>query len=139
MNQGKLEIVKDQMDKTNIDLLGINELNWTGQRHFKSNKHWICYSGHETYRKNGLSFILNNMLWKTVLKYSAIRDRVTYIRLQGTLINVTLIQVYALTTDAEDEDVELFYEPLQNAIDQAKNQDLWIIMGDFKQNKDVHS
>lgn len=79
MNQEKIEIVKDQMDKANIGLLGVSELKWTEQQHFKLNEHWIFYSGHKMYKKNGVAFILNNKLSKMVLKYN--RDRVISIRL----------------------------------------------------------
>ncbi|XP_062858811.1 craniofacial development protein 2-like, partial [Trichomycterus rosablanca] len=131
MNQGKLDIVKAKMDRTGLDLLRISELKWTQSGHFQSNEHWVYYSGNDNQRRNGVAFILNQRLANTVLKYNTVSDRVISIRLQGAPIHVTVIQVYSPTTDAKEEDVELFYEQVQEEIDRTQNQDLLIIMGDF--------
>lgn len=83
------------------------------------------------HRRNGVAFILNKSMANTVLKYNAISDRVISIRLQGSPVNITVIQVYAPTTDAEEEDVDQFYNQVQDEVDRTRSQDMLIIMGDF--------
>ena len=67
MNQGKLEIVKQEMARVNIDSLGISELKWTGMREFNSNDHYIYYCGQESLRINGIAIIVNKRVWNAVL------------------------------------------------------------------------
>uniref|UniRef100_A0A8C9VZX0 Endonuclease/exonuclease/phosphatase domain-containing protein n=1 Tax=Scleropages formosus TaxID=113540 RepID=A0A8C9VZX0_SCLFO len=130
MNLGKLDMVKSEMDKVGVDILGISELKWTGQGHFQSDEHWVCYSGHETPRKNGVAVIVNKRLAKAVLKYT-ITDKLISIRFQGVPINMTIMQVYAPTSDANEEEIDVFYDQLQNEIEQTSKEDLLIIMGDL--------
>ena len=59
MNQGKLEVVKQEMARVNIDTLGISELKWTGMGEFNSDDHCIYYCGQEFFRRNGVAFIVN--------------------------------------------------------------------------------
>ena len=59
MNQGKLQVVKQEMERVNIDILGISELKWTGMRGFNSNDHYIYYCGQETLRRNGVAIMVN--------------------------------------------------------------------------------
>ena len=62
MNQGKLEVVKEEMARVNIDIIGIGELKWTGKGEFNSNDHYIYYWGQESLRRNGIAVIVNNSL-----------------------------------------------------------------------------
>ena len=59
MNQGKLEVVKQEMARVNVDILGISELRWTGMGEFNSDDHYICYCGQESLRRNGIAIIVN--------------------------------------------------------------------------------
>ena len=59
MNQGKLEVVKKEMTRVNIDILGISELRWTGMGKFNSGDHYIYYCGQESFRRNGVAIIVN--------------------------------------------------------------------------------
>ena len=59
MNQGKLEVVKDEMARVNIDILGLSELKWTGRGKFNSDDHYIYYCGQESLRRNGVAIIVN--------------------------------------------------------------------------------
>ena len=67
MNQGKLEVVKQEMAKVNIDILGISELKWTGMGEFNSNDHYIYYCGQESLRRNGVAIMVNERLRNAVL------------------------------------------------------------------------
>ena len=67
MNQGKLEVVKQEMTRENIDILGISELRWTGMGEFKSDDHYIYYCGQESLRSNGVAIIVNKRVRNVVL------------------------------------------------------------------------
>ena len=68
MNQGKLAVVKQEMERVNIDILGISELKWTGMRGFNSNDHYIYYCGQETLRRNGVAIMVNKRVQNAVLE-----------------------------------------------------------------------
>ena len=117
MNQGKLEVVKQEMARVNIDMLGIRELRWTGMGEFNSDDHYIYYYGQESLRRNGVAIIVNKRVQKTVLGCNLKKDRVISARFQGKPFNITVIQVYALTSNAEEAEVERFYEDLQDFLE----------------------
>ena len=112
MNQDKLEVVKQQMARVNIDILGINELKWTGMGEFNSDDHYIYYCGQEFLRRNGVAIIVNKRVPK-VLQCNIKNDGMISVHFQGKPCNITAIQVYALTSNAEEAEVEQFYEDLQ--------------------------
>ena len=116
MNQGKLELVK-QMARVNVNILGISKLRWTGMGEFNSDYHYIYYYGQESLRRNGVSLIVNKRVRNVVLGCSLKNDRMIFVRFQGKLFNMTVIQVYALTSNAEEAQVEQFYEDLQDLLE----------------------
>ena len=93
MNQGKLEVVKQEMTRVNIDILEISELKWTGICEFNSDDHYIYYCGQESLRKNGVAIIVNKRIRNAVLGCSLKNDRMISVRFQGTPFNITVIQV----------------------------------------------
>ena len=112
MNQGKLEVVKQEMTRVNIDILRISELKWTRIGEFNSDDHYIYYCGQESLRRNGVAIIVKRV-WNAVLGCSLKNDRMISVHFQGKPFNITVIQVYALTNNAEEAEVEQFYEDLQ--------------------------
>ena len=112
MNQGKLEVVKQEIERLNFDILGISELKWTGMGEFNSDDHYIYYCGQESLRRNGVVLIVNKRIQNAVLGYNITNDRMTLVHFQGKSFNITVIQVYALTSNAEE--AEQFYEDLQD-------------------------
>ena len=108
MNQGKLEVVKQEMARVNIDILGISELRWTGKGEFNSDDHYIYYWGQEYLRRNGVPIMVNKRVLGCTLK----NDRMISVHFQGKPFNITVIQVYAPTSNAEEAEVERFYEDL---------------------------
>ena len=106
MNQGKLEVVKQEMARVNIDVLGISELKWTGMGEFNSDDHCIYYCGQESLRRNGVAITVNKRVQNAVLGCNLKNDRMISIRFQGKPFNITVIQVYALTSNAEEAEVE---------------------------------
>ena len=112
MNQGKLEVVKQEMARVKVDILGISELKWTGMGEFNSDDHYIYYCGQESLRRNGVVLIVNQRVQNAVLGYNLKNDRMISVHFQGKPFNITVIQVYAPTTNAEEAEVERFYEDL---------------------------
>ena len=106
MNQGKLEVVKQEIVRVNVDILGISELKWTRMCEFNSDDHYIYYCGQQSLRRNGLAFILNRRVQNAVLVCNLKNDRMISVHLQGKPFNITAIQVYVLTTNAEEAEVE---------------------------------
>ena len=115
MNQGKLEVVK-QVARVNVNILGISELKWTGMGEFNSDDYCIYYCGQESLRRNGVAIMVNKTVQNAVLGCNLINDRMISVRFQGKPFNITVIQVYAPTTNAEEPEVEWFYEDLQHLL-----------------------
>ena len=95
MNQGKLEVVKQEMARVKVDILGISELKWTGMGGFNSDDHYIYYCGQESLRRNGVAIMVNKTVRNTVLGCNLKNERMISVRLQGKPFNITVIQVYA--------------------------------------------
>ena len=112
MNQGKLEVIKQEMPRVNIDILGISELRWTGMGEFNSDDHYIYYCGQEFLRRNGVAITVNKRVQNAVLGYNLKNDRMISVRFQDKPFNITVIQVYAPTSNTKEAEVEQFYEDL---------------------------
>ena len=112
MNQDKLEVVKQEMARVNIDILGISELKWTGMGKFHSDDHYIYYCGQESLRRNGVAIMISKRVQNAVLGCNLKNDRKISVCFQGKPFNITIIQVYAPTSNAEEPEVEQFYEDL---------------------------
>ena len=114
MAQGKLEVVKQEMARVNIGILGTSELKWTGMGEFNSDDHYIYYYGQESLRRNGVALIVNKRVQNAVLGCNLKNNRMTSVCFQGKPFNITVIQVYAPASNAEETQIELFYEDLQD-------------------------
>ena len=108
MNQGKLEVVKQEMARVNIDILGISELRWTRMGEFNSDDCYIYYCGQKSLRRNGVAIMVNKRVRNAVLGCNLKNDRMISLRFQGKPFNITVIQVNALTSNAEEAEVEQF-------------------------------
>ena len=131
MNQGKLEVVKQEMARLNVDILGISELKWTGMGEFNSDDHYIYYCGQESLTGNGLAIIVNKGIQNAVLGCNLKNNRMTSVRFQGKPFNITVIQVDAQTSNAEEAEVELFYEDLPDLLEVTPKKDVLFIIGDW--------
>ena len=116
MNQGKLEVVK-QMERVNMGILGISELKWTGMGKFNSDDHCIYYCGQESLRRNVVDLIVNKRIQNAVLGCNLKNNRMISVYFQGKPFNITVIQVSAPTSNAEEAEVEELYENLQDLLD----------------------
>ena len=131
MNQGKLEVVKQEMARVNIDILGISKVRWTGMDEFNSDDHYIHYCGQESLRRNGVAIMVNKRVQNAVLGCNLKNDRMISVRFPSKPFNITVIQVYAPTSNAEEAEVEQFYEDLQNLLELTPKKDVLFIIGDW--------
>ena len=131
MNQGKLEVGKQKMARVNVNILGISELKWTGMDEFNSDDHYNYYCGQESLRRNGAILIVNKRVWNAVLGCNLKNDRMISVHFQGKPFNITVIQVYAPTSNAEESEVERFYEDLQDLLELTPKKDILFIIGDW--------
>jgi len=106
MNQGKLEVVKQEMARVNVDIIGISELRWTGMGKFNSDDPYIYYCGQESRRRNGVAITVNKRARNAVLGCSLESDRMISVHFQGKSFNITVIQGYAPISNAEEAEVE---------------------------------
>ena len=105
MNQGKLEVVKQEMARVNVDILGLIKLRWTGMGEFNSDDHYIYYCGQESLRRNGVAIMVNNRVRNEVPGCNLKNDRMISVCFQGKPFNITVIQVYAPTSNAEEAEL----------------------------------
>ena len=129
MNQGKLEMVKQQMARINIDTLRISELKWTGMGEFNSDDQYIYYGGQESLRRNRVAIIISKRVQNTVLGCSLKNNRMISVRFQSKPFSITVIQVYALTNNAGEGQVEWFYEDLQDLLELTPKNDVLFSLG----------
>ena len=108
MNQGKLKVVKQEMARVNVDILGISELKWTGMGEFNSDDHFIYYCGQESLRRNGVAIMVNKRVRNAVLGCNLKNNRMISVHFQGKSFNITVIQVSAPTSNAKEIEVERF-------------------------------
>ena len=91
MNQGKLEVVKQEMSRANVDILGISKLRWTGMGEFNSDNHYIYYCGQESLWRNGIAIMVNKRVRNAVLGCNLKNDRMISVCFQGKPFNIMVI------------------------------------------------
>ena len=117
MNQGKFEMVKQEMARVNVDILGISELKWTGMGEFNSDDHYIYCCGQESLRGNGVAITVSKRVRNAILGCNIRNDRMISVHFKGKPFITTVIQVYALTSNAEEAEVKRFHEDLQDLLE----------------------
>ena len=118
---------KQEMASVNVDILGISRLKWTGMGEFNSDDHYIYYCGQESLRRNGVAIMVNKRVRNAVLGCNLKNDRMISVRFQGKPFNIAVIQVYAPTSNAEEAEVERFYEDLQDLLELTPKKDVLFI------------
>ena len=126
-----MEVVKQEMVRVNIDVLGISELKWTGMGEFNSDDHYIYYCGQESLRRNGIAIIVNKRVLNAVLGCNLKNNRMISVHFQGKPYNITVIQAYAPTSNTEETEVEQLYEDLQDLLELRTKKDVLFIIGDW--------
>ena len=113
MNQGKLEVVTQEMARVNINILGISKLKWTGMGEFHSDDHYIYYCGQESLRTKGVAIMVNKRVQNAILGCNLKNNRMISVCFQGKPFNIMVIQAYAPTSNTEEAEAEWFQEDLQ--------------------------
>ena len=108
MNQGKLEVVKQEMARLNVDYLGISKLKWTGMGEFNSDDHYIYHCGQESFRRNGVAIMVNKRVQNAVCGCNLKNSRMISVHFKGKPFNITVIKVYAPASNTEEAEVEQF-------------------------------
>ena len=120
MNHSTLGMVKQEMERVNINILGISKLKGTGIDEFNSDDHCIYYHGfcrQDSLRRNGVVLIVNKGVWNVVLGYSLKNDRIISVYFQGKPFNITVIQLYSPAINGEEAKVDWLYEDLQDLLE----------------------
>ena len=112
-----MEVVKQDMERVNIDIPGISKIKWSGMGEFNSDDHYVYYCGQESLRRNGVATIVNKRVRNAVPGCNLKNDRMISVHFKGKSFNITVIQVYAPTSNAEEAEVERFYEDLQDLLE----------------------
>ena len=115
----------------NIDILGISKLKWTRMGEFNSDDHYIYYCVQESLRRNGVAIMVNKRVQNAVLGCNLKNDRIISVHFQGKPFNTMVIQAYAPTSNAEEGEVEQFYEDLQDLLELTPKKDVLFIIGDW--------
>ena len=131
MNQGKLEVVKQEMARVNVNILGISELKWTEMGEFNSDDNYIYYCGQESLRRNGVAFTVNKRVQNAILGCNLKNDRMIFVCFQVKSFNIMVIQVYDLTSNTKEAEVEWFYEDLRDPLDLTPEKDVLFIIGEW--------
>ena len=114
-----------------MDILGISQLKWTGMDEFNSDDHYIYYCRQKSLRRNGVAIMVNKRVRDAVPGSNLKNDRMISVRFQGKPFNITAIQVYAPTSNAEEAEVERFYEDLQDLLELTPKKDVLFIIRDW--------
>ena len=116
-------MVKQEMARVNINILGISELKWMEMGECNSNDHYIYYCGQKSFR-SGIALIVNKRVWNAAFVYGLKNDRMISVCFQGKPFSITVIQVCALTTNVKEAEVEWFYENLQDLLELTPKKDV---------------
>ena len=131
MNQGKLEVVKQEMARVNVNILGISKLKWTGMGEFNSDDYFIYYCGQESLRRNGVAIMVNKRVQNAVLGCNLKNDRMISVCFQGKSFSIMVILAYAPTSNAEEAEVEWFYEDLPDLLELTGKGSHFLLQGIF--------
>ena len=130
MNQGKLDVIKQEMVRINIDILGSSELTWTGMGKFNSDDHYTYYCGQESHRRNGVAVIISRRVQNEVVGCNLKDDKMILVHFQGKSFSITATQVHVPTTDAKETGVDQFCENLKDLLELTPKIDVLFITGD---------
>ena len=128
--KGKLDLAKQEMDRMKINILGLSAVRWTGSGIIPTDDKKIIYSGGDSHER-GVGIIFDLHASRAITGYWAISDRVLLVKMKGQPFDITIIQVYAPTSESSDEDIDQFYADMEKAKRISKSQEILIIMGDF--------
>ena len=125
-----MDVIQGEMKRLGIAIMGLSETRWKGQGHFNWNGYRIIMSGQKKGR-NGVAIMCDSTSANAIMGYDTVNDRLLSVRFIGKQVNITIVQVYAPTSTAGEEDQESFYNDLQSILDRTPKGDVVVIIGDF--------
>ena len=129
---GKIQILKYEMERLEVDIWGLTEVRWEGQGHFHTSKgHTVIYSGNEKRGLQGIELWMHKKIYRAIISYEPVNERMMVVILNARPKNITLVQAYAPTATAEEEISETFYEELERVTKKIPQGDITMMMGDF--------
>ena len=129
---GKMKELEHELSRYRWEIIGLSEVRWTGFGEMVTEDgHKMWFSGHETRHEHGVAFIVRKEVIGCILSCTPVSSRIITLRVSARPKNVTIVQAYAPTTDHEDQEVEAFYEELENTIKKIPKKDILIVQGDF--------
>jgi len=131
MQSGKMDVIQREMERLEISVIGLSETRWKGQGHFNWNGFKIIMSGQKEKGRNGVAIMCDRTSANAIMGYDTVSDRILSVRFRGNKVNITIIQVYAPTSIATEEEHESFYNELQGIIDKTPKGDVRMVIGDF--------
>ena len=133
MYAGKLQEMVKEMERFDVGIIGLSEVRWKGAGHFSTEDgHQVIFSGNQQTSRNGVGFLVSKEYRNAVDGYNTVNDRIALLHLKGRPTDLTLVQVYAPTSQAEYESMEEFYDTVQCTIDTVrKANNVVIVMGDW--------
>lgn len=144
LKAGKMKEIFREMQKYDITILALQEIRWEGTGIIEKSSYTLYYAGEKKQGKNGTAFIINNSIKEKIKKFKAINGRISYIQVENKQANFSIINVYAPTEKAEEQEKTEFYEKLEETCENIPKNDILILIGDFnaqigieEQNKNV--
>ena len=131
LQPGKLHNVKKEMERMQIEVLGVSEVRWRGSGNFESDEMSIIYSCSEDKSEKGVGIILDKKQANSLKGYWPISERVLLVNMNATPVTINIIQIYAPTTACDEEELEGFYDDLNKAMQMCKNREATIVMEDW--------
>ena len=128
---GKLQNVKEEAIRLKLDILGLAEVRWLGSGKLASDDHTLIYSGHKKEHKHGVGLLLSNVVARSAIGFHGISDRIIIVKLFSKPFNLSIIQVYAPTSASSEEEIEAFYNDLDDAYKQCGSQEMVVVMEDL--------
>lgn len=131
LTPGKIEEIGKEMQRYNVGILALQETRWKDEGIINRQKYSLLYAGEDKQGMNGTAFMLNNKFREKVMEFKKVNGRISYIRIKNNMANITILNVYAPTDGATDQEKEAFYEKIEEACETIPKHDTLIILGDL--------
>ena len=127
----KLQNVKEESIRLKMDILGLAAVRWLGSGKLVSEDHTLIYSGHKKEHKHGVGLLLSNVVGRSLIGFHGISDRIIIVKQFSKPFTLSIIQVYASTSASGEQEIETYYNELDDAYKQCGSQEMVVVIGDL--------